>query len=157
MLGNWSFGDYADEAACHMALDLLVNHYKLPISKLYITYFGGGEGLSPDLRVKDIWISLGIPENQIVRGHVNFSNLDKMRTDNFWAMGSSGTCCHMLFYPMKKFTAFFLCACSCVILRSLNFSCPNNLSNRSKFKCFNHFNRGLLFHCSRKFLPKILS
>merc|ERR1712226_51633 len=107
MLGNWSFGAYSSEAACHMALDLLVNYYKLPLSKLYITYFGGGEGLDPDLKLKDVWLSLGVPENQIVRGHINKSSLGKIKSDNFWTMGSSGPCgtCTEIYYDIDGFMA----------------------------------------------------
>lgn len=50
MLGNWSFGSYGNEKACEMALDLLVNVYKLDINGLYFTYFAGDSrfGLKPD-------------------------------------------------------------------------------------------------------------
>ena len=68
MLGNWSFGSYSNEKACQMALDLLVNRYKLNINGLYFTYFGGDKslGLEPDLRSKNIWLQLGVPEKQIL-------------------------------------------------------------------------------------------
>lgn len=44
-----------------MALDLLVNVYKLPMERLYFTYFGGNPDLDlqPDLDCKEIWKELG--------------------------------------------------------------------------------------------------
>ena len=104
MLGNWSFGDYPAEKACHMALDLLVNHYKLPFEKLFFTYFGGGNNLQPDLTVRDIWISLGVPITQIVRGHLPMKDFVRPpMTDNFWAMGASGPCgtCTEIYYDIN--------------------------------------------------------
>ena len=103
MLGNWSFGDYFNEEACHMALDLLVNHYKLPLSKLYFTFYGGGHKVPSDLKTSDIWTSLGVPPNQIISGHLvrHYSYLPK--TDNFWEMGSTGPCgpCTEIFYDVS--------------------------------------------------------
>ncbi|XP_071822782.1 alanine--tRNA ligase, cytoplasmic-like isoform X2 [Apostichopus japonicus] len=63
MLGNWSFGDYFKHEACSMAWDLLINVYKLPAEKLYVTYFKGDDnlGLPPDQESRDIWLSLGEP------------------------------------------------------------------------------------------------
>jgi alanyl-tRNA synthetase len=52
MLGNWSFnGSYSNEKACELALDLLVNHYRLNMNGLYFTYFSGNKeyNLNPDL------------------------------------------------------------------------------------------------------------
>ena len=44
MLGNWSFnGSYSNQKACELALDLLVNNYKLNINGLYFTYFSGSK------------------------------------------------------------------------------------------------------------------
>lgn len=54
MLGNWSFGAYGNEKACEMALDLLVNVYKLDVNGLFFTYFAGDSvrGLKEDLSTK---------------------------------------------------------------------------------------------------------
>lgn len=49
MLGNWSFGDYFKKEAIGMAWDLLINVYKLPVDRLYVTYFGGDETLGYDI------------------------------------------------------------------------------------------------------------
>ena len=62
MLGNWSFGSYGNERACEMALDLLVNVYKLDPNRLYFTYFAGDSrlGIKEDAFTKGT-ISLFIP------------------------------------------------------------------------------------------------
>lgn len=61
MLGSWSFGDYSREEACGMAWEFLTNVLKLPISDLYVTYFGGDKelGLPADVRTRDIWLRIG--------------------------------------------------------------------------------------------------
>ncbi|RNA22979.1 alanine--tRNA cytoplasmic, partial [Brachionus plicatilis] len=85
MLGNWSFGSYDNEQACQLALDLLVNKYKLNINGLYFTYFSGDAnlGLAPDLKSKNVWLKLGIPERQI---------LPFDSRANFWEMDIVGPC-----------------------------------------------------------------
>lgn len=85
MLGSWSFGDYFKEKACKMALELLTEHFNLPVSRLYFTYFGGNSelGLDMDTDTRDIWISLGIPRNNIAPFGIE---------DNFWEMGDKGPC-----------------------------------------------------------------
>jgi alanyl-tRNA synthetase len=85
MLGNWSFGTYGKEKACILALNLLVNVYKLDMSKLYFTYFDGNGSLNlqPDLETKLIWSRLGVPERQILGFGVG---------ENFWEMDATGPC-----------------------------------------------------------------
>uniref|UniRef100_A0A2R5LM37 Alanine--tRNA ligase n=1 Tax=Ornithodoros turicata TaxID=34597 RepID=A0A2R5LM37_9ACAR len=85
MLGNWSFGDFFKKEICTWAWELLTEVYKLSADRLYVTYFGGNEeaGLKPDLECKDIWKSLGIPEERILPGSMK---------DNFWEMGETGPC-----------------------------------------------------------------
>ncbi|XP_047480705.1 alanine--tRNA ligase, cytoplasmic-like isoform X1 [Penaeus chinensis] len=85
MLGNWSFGDYFKKEVCTWAWDLLVNVYKLPKERLYVTYFGGfpEQGLEPDLECKQIWMDLGVPEDRVLPGDMK---------DNFWEMGDTGPC-----------------------------------------------------------------
>jgi len=83
MLGNWSFGSYGKQAACRMALDLLVNGYKLHKSGLYFTYFGGDQalGLPADLETKAIWLALGVAESHLLPFGMR---------ENFWEMDSVG-------------------------------------------------------------------
>lgn len=85
MLGNWSFGDYFKKEACELAWKLLTGPYKLPSSALYVTYFGGDKylQLEPDLECKEIWLSLGVPDDHIIPFGLK---------DNFWEMGTSGPC-----------------------------------------------------------------
>lgn len=85
MLGNWSFGDYFKNEICSWSWDLLVNVYKLPIDRLYVTYFGGepSQGLEPDEECKQMWIELGVPVDHVLPGNMK---------DNFWEMGDTGPC-----------------------------------------------------------------
>ena len=42
-----------------MAWDLLTNVYKIDPSRLYVTYFAGGESVPADLETKKVWESIG--------------------------------------------------------------------------------------------------
>jgi alanyl-tRNA synthetase len=78
MLGNFSFGDYFKEKAIELAWDLLVNGYKLPADKLWVSIF------FDDDEAYNIWRNrIGVPDNRIVR---------LGEKDNFWAMGDTGPC-----------------------------------------------------------------
>ncbi|KAH0539111.1 Alanine--tRNA ligase [Glutinoglossum americanum] len=85
MLGNWSFGDYFKKEAIFFSWDLLTNVYGLSPDRLYVTYFEGNEkgGLEPDIEAKEIWRSVGVPEDHILPGNMK---------DNFWEMGDQGPC-----------------------------------------------------------------
>lgn len=85
MLGNWSFGDYFKKGAIQFSWELLTKVYGLEPDRLYVTYFEGLEsgGLEPDLEAKDIWKSVGVPEDHILPGDMK---------DNFWEMGDQGPC-----------------------------------------------------------------
>jgi alanyl-tRNA synthetase len=47
--------------ACELAWNLLIGHYGLNPSRLYVTYFGGDSalGLGPDIETRDIWRQIG--------------------------------------------------------------------------------------------------
>ncbi|XP_045470743.1 alanine--tRNA ligase, mitochondrial [Harmonia axyridis] len=85
MLGNWSFGDYFKTEACELAWKLLLDVYKLPSDRLYVTYFEGDEKLEleEDLETKEIWQSLGVRPDRIIPFGLN---------ENFWEMGATGPC-----------------------------------------------------------------
>ena len=85
MLGNWSFGDYFKKEAIEMGWDLLTKVYGLDPSRLYVTYFEGSPelNLEPDLEAKELWRSVGVPEERILPGNMK---------DNFWEMGDQGPC-----------------------------------------------------------------
>lgn len=84
MLGNWSFGDYFKKEAIAWAWELLVQEYKLPADRLYVTVFGGdqGDGLPVDQEAYDHWKGI-IKEDRILYGS---------KKDNFWEMGDTGPC-----------------------------------------------------------------
>ena len=78
MLGNFSFGDYFKEKAIEFAWDLLINGFKLPVEKLWVSIF------QDDDEAYDIWHQkIGVPTERLAR-------LGKK--DNFWAMGDTGPC-----------------------------------------------------------------
>ena len=84
MLGNWSFGDYFKKEVIEWAWELLVDVYKLPVDRLYITVFGGDEkdGTDEDKEAYDFWKKI-VSEDHILK-------CDKK--DNFWEMGATGPC-----------------------------------------------------------------
>ncbi|MBW1998784.1 MAG: alanine--tRNA ligase, partial [Deltaproteobacteria bacterium] len=78
MLGNFSFGDYFKEEAIAWAWDLLVEGYKLPAEKMWVSVY------NDDDEAFEIWQEkIGIPAERIVR---------LGEKDNFWAMGDTGPC-----------------------------------------------------------------
>ncbi|KAJ5727089.1 hypothetical protein N7493_004909 [Penicillium malachiteum] len=85
MLGNWSFGDYFKKEAISYSWTLLTKVYGLDPQRLYVTYFEGDAagGLEPDLEAKELWRSVGVPEDHILPGNMK---------DNFWEMGDQGPC-----------------------------------------------------------------
>jgi alanyl-tRNA synthetase len=85
MLGNWSFGDYFKKEACGMEWELLTKVYKIPPERLYVTFFKGDGRLNlpADIECKEIWRSLGVPENRIIGFGLK---------ENFWEMGATGPC-----------------------------------------------------------------
>lgn len=85
MLGNWSFGDYFKKEAIEWSWELLTKVYGLDPERLYVTYFEGNPAmnLEPDLEAKELWKSVGVPEDHILPGNMK---------DNFWEMGDQGPC-----------------------------------------------------------------
>ena len=69
MLGNWSMGDYFKEDAIKYSFDFLTNKKWLGVdkNKLAISVFKGDEDAPFDEEAYNIWISLGIPEERIVK------------------------------------------------------------------------------------------
>lgn len=82
MLGTWSFGNYFKKEAILWAFDILTNVYKLPIERIYVSYFAGDatQGLPADDEARDFWLTLLPPERVLP--------FDKKA--NFWEMGETG-------------------------------------------------------------------
>ncbi|WP_432450191.1 alanine--tRNA ligase [Aliiroseovarius marinus] len=85
MLGNFSFGDYFKKDAIPFAWNLITKEFGIPKEKLYVTVY------HTDDEAFDIWKSLGVPEDRIIR---------IATSDNFWQMGPTGPCgpCTEIFY-----------------------------------------------------------
>ena len=85
MMGSWSIGDYYKEKAISLAYDLLVNHFKFPVEKLYATVYKGNEKLNipPDSESIRCWEKVGFASDHIV----------PLGEDNFWGpAGDTGPC-----------------------------------------------------------------
>ena len=84
MLGTWSFGQYFKEDAIRWAFDLLVNVYKLPKDRLFVSYFAGCEedGIPADTAARDLWLQY-LPADRV---------LAFGKKENFWEMGETGPC-----------------------------------------------------------------
>lgn len=83
MLGNWSFGDYFKKEAIEWAWELLTVKYGMPKDRLYVTYFGGAEGLDSDEDTRQFWLNTGLPPERVLPFGMK---------DNFWEMGETGPC-----------------------------------------------------------------
>ncbi|SMR72065.1 alanyl-tRNA synthetase [Aliiroseovarius halocynthiae] len=85
MLGNFSFGDYFKKDAIPFAWNLITKEFRIPKEKLYVTVY------HTDDEAFNIWKSLGVPEDRIIR---------IATSDNFWQMGPTGPCgpCTEIFY-----------------------------------------------------------
>ncbi|KAF2634937.1 alanyl-tRNA synthetase-like protein [Massarina eburnea CBS 473.64] len=95
MLGNWSFGDYFKKEAIAFSWELLTKVYAIDPQRLYVTYFEGNDDLEADLEAKELWKSVGVPEDHILPGDMK---------DNFWEMGDQGPCgpCSELHYDLRE-------------------------------------------------------
>jgi alanyl-tRNA synthetase len=85
MLGNWSFGDYFKAESIPWGWELSTEGFGIDPELIWVTVFGGDEelGLGPDAESIEIWRSVGMPDERIVR---------LGREDNFWQAGPSGPC-----------------------------------------------------------------
>ncbi len=96
MMGNWSLGDYFKEDAIKWSYEFLTSKEEglgLDSKLLYVTIFEGDENAPLDEESKNIWMSLGIPENRIYALPAD---------DNWWSPGDNGPCgpCSEMFYDM---------------------------------------------------------
>ena len=86
MLGNFSFGDYFKREAIRYAWELLVDGFKLPPERLWVTVF------VEDKETENIWLQ------EMKIDPRRFSRCSEK--DNFWSMGPTGPCgpCTEIFY-----------------------------------------------------------
>ncbi|MEM9583237.1 MAG: alanine--tRNA ligase [Pseudomonadota bacterium] len=85
MLGNFSFGDYFKDEAIPFAWNLITEEFGIDKDRLSVTVY------HTDDEAFEIWKSLGVPEERIIR---------IATSDNFWQMGPTGPCgpCTEIFY-----------------------------------------------------------
>ena len=82
MLGNWSLGDYFKKDAITYSFEFLTKVLNIPVERLGVTVFAGNDTIPFDEESKNIWLSLGIPEERIAA----------TSDDNFWIAGETGPC-----------------------------------------------------------------
>jgi alanyl-tRNA synthetase len=100
MLGNWSFGDYFKKEAIAWSYEFLMGNEWLSLDKerLYVTVFGGGDGIPRDEESIAVWqdifgrngISSEVSEDGSVGNGVRIVPLGT--DDNFWIAGTTGPC-----------------------------------------------------------------
>jgi alanyl-tRNA synthetase len=85
MLGNFSFGDYFKAEAMEYGWELSVTGFGFDPELIWVTVFEGDDelGLGPDEESEEIWRSLGVPDERIVR---------LPAAENFWQAGPTGPC-----------------------------------------------------------------
>jgi len=85
MLGNFSIGDYFKREAIAYAWELTTQGFGFDPDKVWVTVFGGDEGLGlgPDTESIEHWLEVGVPRERIV---------ELGRDDNFWQAGPNGPC-----------------------------------------------------------------
>ncbi len=95
MLGNFSFGDYFKQEAIDFAWELVTSEawFGIPKDRLYVTIFGGADGVPRDDEAEAFWIQAGVSKERIRAYGLK---------DNFWQMGETGPCgpCSEIFYDM---------------------------------------------------------
>ncbi|MGB2710533.1 MAG: alanine--tRNA ligase, partial [Conexibacter sp.] len=85
MLGNFSMGDYFKEGAVAAAWELSTQGFGFDPEQIWVTVFGGDEGLGlgPDEEAIELWKAIGVPRERIV---------ECPRSENFWQAGPTGPC-----------------------------------------------------------------
>lgn len=84
MLGNFSFNSYFKEETVKLAIEFFLDVCKLPIDKMWFSYFEGDSQAPEDFDSKEILINNNIPEKKIIA---------MGREDNFWGpTGIEGPC-----------------------------------------------------------------
>jgi len=89
MLGNFSFGDYFKEEAIAWAWDLVLNGFRLPVERLWVSIY------QDDDEAFKIWNeNIGVPADRIKR---------MGKEDNFWEIGL-GPCgpCSEIYYDLGE-------------------------------------------------------
>ncbi|MFI5008694.1 MAG: alanine--tRNA ligase [Solirubrobacterales bacterium] len=85
MLGNFSIGAYFKDEAIRLAWELSLEVFGFAPEDIWVTVFEGDEqlGLGADEEAIELWESVGVPGERIVRCP---------RSENFWQGGPTGPC-----------------------------------------------------------------
>lgn len=65
MLGNWSLGDYFKKEAITWSFEFLTKELEISVERLAVSVFGGDDDCPRDDESADIWVSLGLPRENI--------------------------------------------------------------------------------------------
>jgi alanyl-tRNA synthetase len=93
MMGNFSIGEYFKEGAVELAWELMFEHLKIDLDRLWVSVFAGDPvlGLGEDEVAIAAWVKMGMPRERIV---------GLPRSENFWQAGETGPCgpCSEMYY-----------------------------------------------------------
>jgi len=81
MLGNWSLGDYFKKESIEWSWQFLTEELKMDPDRLAVTIFEGNENAPFDEKSKQVWLSVGLPEERI---------FPLGKKDNWWEVGETG-------------------------------------------------------------------
>ena len=86
MLGNWSLGDYFKETSIPQSFGLLTGPFGIDPHRMYVTVFGGAEGVPFDAEAEEIWTQTFADAGVDPTTRIN------PLSDNWWSNGPVGLC-----------------------------------------------------------------
>ena len=102
MLGNWSLGDYFKKEQLSWIWQFLTEELGLDKERMYVTVFEGNEFVPKDEESREIWKSLGIPEERIFEYGVSKNWWSKSGTPDKMPVGEIGGPDSEVFYEFES-------------------------------------------------------
>lgn len=102
MLGNWSLGDYFKKEQLSWIWEFLTEELGLDKERMYVTVFEGNEFVPKDEESREIWKSLGIPEERIFEYGVSKNWWSKSGTPDKMPVGEIGGPDSEVFYEFES-------------------------------------------------------